>query len=325
MMAARRIQAALGPKEKKRPSWSTPSSQLSNAYAHNAYALGYTNHQQQREVIPGWTDGSDKWRASVYSFARPDEDVDVVAEGDEDNRNSAYRGFVSTPCRSRGVYSTLGEVKEGEVTRPEAIQRVASQPCTRARSEAEELYAKWDMSFTRRSESRMSGSAATVLSTSPAGSTHSLPAYGRRKEVSILKKGAEGKLLVPDVKMRRADSSLSFERMSLSRQGSEASVSGRMRVTRSQSTSGSSLNEEDEADDTVNLDIKPRKARSPPVRSAQSWYDDEEFTYSLLTIPRKEKRIVTKVVDGKEVEVEVEVEVIPERKRLFLFPGRDEI
>ncbi len=33
---------------------------------------------------------------------------------------------------------------------------------------------------------------------------------------------------------------------------------------------------------------------------------------------------MTKVVDGKEVVEEVTVEVYPERKRLFLFPGRDQ-
>lgn len=34
--------------------------------------------------------------------------------------------------------------------------------------------------------------------------------------------------------------------------------------------------------------------------------------------------MVTKVVDGLAVVEEVEVEVFPERKRLFLFPGRNE-
>jgi hypothetical protein len=264
MMAARRIQAALGPQEKKRPSWATPSSQLSTAYANNAYARVHLG-SQKHEVIPGWTDGSDKWRASVYSFARPTEDVAVSPDGPIDNRNDAYRGFVSTPCRSRGVYSTMGEAKDDEAVKSSKMQRVASQPCQRARSEAEELYAKWDMTFARRSESRMSSShQATVLSSSP-GSTHSLPVCGvRRKEVPLLKKGAEGKLLVPDVKMKRVDSTHSFERPSYSRRGSEVSVA-RSRLTRTESTSGSSVTEEDEVDDTVALDIKPRKSRSPPV------------------------------------------------------------
>ncbi|KAI0087022.1 hypothetical protein BDY19DRAFT_986340 [Irpex rosettiformis] len=323
IMAARRIQSVLGPQEKRKPSWSTPASKLSTAYANQAYALGYSGSQQHREVIPGWTDGSDKWRASVYSFARPSEDVDVSPQGDYDNRNDAYRGFVSTPCRSRGVFSTMGELKEGEESKPERMQRVASHPCTRARSEAEELYTRWDMSFTRRCESRTSAShQATLVSTSPASSTHSLPAYSSRKTRNILKKGAEGKLLVPNVQMKRTDSSMSLERMSLSRQGSETSVS-RSKLARTESTSGSSVTEEDEIDDTLStLDFRPKKACSPPM-SSEPWYQNES-TYPLLHIPRKEKKMIKKVIDGKEVIQEVVVEVFPERKRLFLFPGRDQ-
>ncbi|KAI0696421.1 hypothetical protein BC835DRAFT_1305610 [Cytidiella melzeri] len=330
IMASRRIQAALlsPPQDKKRPSWCNPSSRLSTAYAHNAYAKGYTGLQQHREVIPGWTDGSNKWRASVYSFARPDEDVSVTTDGPFDNRNSAYAGFVSTPLRSRGVYSTMGESTEGDL--PAKMQRVTSQPCPRARSEAEELYSKWDMSFTRRCESRTNMShQSALMSTSPTGSTHSLPAYGGarkpRKEVPILKKGAEGKLLVPDVKLKRTDSTMSFERLSLSRQGSEMSVArSRLGLARTESTSGSSVTEEDEADETISLDFKPKKARSPPM-SSSSWYENEEFTYPLMILPNKEKRTVTKVVDGKEVVEEVTVDVYPERKRLFLFPGNDQV
>ncbi|KAI0344390.1 hypothetical protein BDW22DRAFT_1406132 [Trametopsis cervina] len=325
MMAAQRINAALGPKDKKRPSWATPASQLSSAYAQNAYATGYTGLQPGHKVIPGWTDGSNKWRASVYSMARPDEDVSVSAEGPHDRRNSAYRGYVSTPCRSVGVFSTLGELKEGEVAKPERMQRVASQPCTRARSEAEELYSKWDMAFTRRVESRMS--LSQQASTSPTGSTHSLSALGSarkpRKEVPILKKGAEGRLLVPDVKLKRADSSMSFERVAvLSRRGSEASVA-RAPMFRAESTSGSSVTEED--DDAVDLDIKPKRARSPPsaIEGSKSWYENEK-TYPMMILPEKQKRIVTRVVDGQEVQEEIEVDVYPERKRLFLFPGTDQ-
>ena len=265
MMAARRIQVVLGPQPQKKPSWATPASKLSTVYANQAYAVSYSGQQQKREVIPGWTDGSNKWRASVYSFARPSEDVDVSPDGDRDNRNNAYRGFVSTPCRSRGVYSTMGESKDGDL--PEKMQRVASQPCTRARSEAEELYTKWDMSFTRRCESRIS-SSHQALSTSPTGSTHSLPTYALRKSRSILKKGAEGKLLVPDVQMKRSDPTMSFERLSFSRQGSETSVSRSTRFTRTESTSGSSVSEEDELEDTVtDLNFRPKKACSPPMSS----------------------------------------------------------
>lgn len=41
-----------------------------------------------------------------------------------------------------------------------------------------------------------------------------------------------------------------------------------------------------------------------------------------MTLMKKEKRIERRIVNGQEREVEVEVEVAPERKRLFLFPGK---
>ena len=48
--------------------------------------------------------------------------------------------------------------------------------------------------------------------------------------------------------------------------------------------------------------------------------------YPIMQLPnKKEKRIEQRVVDGKEYAVEVEVEVLPERKRLFLFPGKSSV
>ena len=58
--------------------------------------------------------------------------------------------------------------------------------------------------------------------------------------------------------------------------------------------------------------------------AATSWsYSDDTMTFPILQIPKKEKRIERRVVDGKEQDVEVEVEVHQPLKRLFLFPGKD--
>lgn len=55
----------------------------------------------------------------------------------------------------------------------------------------------------------------------------------------------------------------------------------------------------------------------------RSWSYSDLLTYPIMQLPpRKEKRMERRVVGGAEVEVEVEVEVHPERKRLFLFPGK---
>ena len=56
----------------------------------------------------------------------------------------------------------------------------------------------------------------------------------------------------------------------------------------------------------------------------QSWsYKDS--LYPIMQLPQKEKRMQRQVVNGQERDVEVEVEVIPERKRLFLFPGKSSL
>ncbi len=41
--------------------------------------------------------------------------------------------------------------------------------------------------------------------------------------------------------------------------------------------------------------------------------------------PKREKRIERRMVDGVERDVVVEVMVVPERKRLFLFPGKESL
>jgi hypothetical protein len=63
------------------------------------------------------------------------------------------------------------------------------------------------------------------------------------------------------------------------------------------------------------------KVAFSPVRS---WSYDNLKTYPVMQLPpKKEKRIETRMVDGRAVDVEVEVEVVRPMKRLFLFPGKE--
>jgi hypothetical protein len=76
------------------------------------YSQRYSNTQENRKSIPGWTDGSNAWRAAVYSFCSPKEMERAVnpASLEEDiNSRKAYKGFVASPHRSRGVHSRLTE------------------------------------------------------------------------------------------------------------------------------------------------------------------------------------------------------------------------
>ncbi len=186
IMAARRIQAALCPEKPKRSSWDLPI---------------HSDPEDDNKPIPGWTDGSNAWRASVYGFAPP---RDFTRTDPDDAAIRAYGSYVATPHRSRGVYSTLGENKPAADVKTSAS--MSSLPSRAVDASTQELYRQYSASFTRRSESRTSmHTRGAGLSTSPTGSTRS----GLAREVSLVKPGAEGRLLVPDVKMRRVNSSVS--------------------------------------------------------------------------------------------------------------------
>ena len=185
MMAARRIQAALCSEKPKRSSWGVPV---------------HSDPEDENKPIPGWTDGSNAWRASVYGFAPP---RDFTRTDPDDAAIRAYGSYVASPHRSRGVHSTLGEGKPASEVKPSAS--TPSLPSRAVDASTQELYSQFSASFSRRSESRSSLNRSHNMSTSPTGSTRSALA----REISLLKPGAEGRLLVPDVKMRRVNSSAS--------------------------------------------------------------------------------------------------------------------
>ncbi|EPQ54588.1 hypothetical protein GLOTRDRAFT_116440 [Gloeophyllum trabeum ATCC 11539] len=189
MMAARRISETLRPAKR--------SDKDSRA--------DVMQRERERKPIPGWTDGSDAWRADVYSFAKP-MDPSTVGKRAEEGIERAYGGFAASPHRSRGVCSTLSDAGVPDL-------RASTQSLDGgARKAVDELYEKYPLSHSKRSESRVSlqynPSFTSLCSTSPSAvedsllGSRSLPSAGvRRREVKLVKPGAEGKLLVPDVKM----------------------------------------------------------------------------------------------------------------------------
>lgn len=274
---------------------------------------------KERRPIPGWTDGSDSWRSSVYSLASPNTPISSTSLTSRDDRPAAYSSFVASPHRSTGVYSTIGENN----TPTASIQSSDSSrlsPTARANT-SDDLYSKFALAFSRRSDSRssLSGSAPQA---------QSFPASTRRREQNILKPGAEGKLLVPDVKLKassassshsndgasvsswRSGSARSYMRSPLSRHGSEVSVE-----------SGSDCT--DAIPDHNELPYSLPTERRPTVET-RSWSYDNMTTYPVMPMPpRKEIRYERRVVNGVTTVVETEVEVQPQLKRLFLFPGKE--
>ncbi|KAI0667665.1 hypothetical protein C8Q78DRAFT_315888 [Trametes maxima] len=318
MMAARRIQAALCPEKPKRTVWGLP---IQNS------------PEDDNKPIPGWTDGSNAWRASVYGFAPP---RDFSRADPDDAAIRAYGSCIASPHRSHGVHSTLGENKPATEAVPNRSSSTSSLPARVMDPSTEKMYRQYSASFTRRSESRTSlhhQSRSAGLSTSPTGSTRSTLA----REVSLVKPGAEGRLLVPDVKMRRVNSSMSsVDGGSSSSWASTSgifstagSMAGRKRSPLSRQNSDASVDTVETQSEEDELEVARAAAFSapshgvrPPVNNRSWSYSSETFTYP--TMPRQpkiEKRIEKRVVDGVEQDVEVEVEVYEPIKRLFIFNG----
>ncbi|KDR82793.1 hypothetical protein GALMADRAFT_134348 [Galerina marginata CBS 339.88] len=263
----------------------------------------YRPAQEPRKPIPGWTDGSNAWRSTVYSFTAPKSPTDPFHR---DTSLKASGSFSASSHRhsSRKAYASTSEL--------------SSAPAAAMRSASDEMINKFSQSFIRRSESRMSLYNAHVPATpaSPS-SVHSLPLSPKR-ERSLVHPGAQGKLLVPDVKLK-VHSEYNGSSGSLSSGWSGPTSASSRRSVRSPLSVTS-----DSDDDTERCDSALSRPKCPIVENTRSWSYDNVKTYEIMPIPpKKVKKMEKQVVNGQEKEVEVEVEVFEERKRLFLFaPSR---
>ncbi|PFH53985.1 hypothetical protein AMATHDRAFT_45019 [Amanita thiersii Skay4041] len=257
----------------------------------------YPQPPEPRKPIPGWSDGSNAWRSCVYSFSPPKK---VEDSPNSDSVSKAYKSFTATSHRSHSIYSTLGESSSST---PRNAYSTTSLPAAN-----NELIQKYSQSFSRRCESRSSGS----MSTSPS-STHSFPTTlpsSQRRERSLVQRGAEGKLLVPNVKLKVNN-------------GSSTSLSSAWSGPRSV-RSPLSVTSSDSSDEETTVNTKcgdsPAMPFKRPAAETRSWSYDNFKTYPIMQLPpKKETRKEKQLVDGVEVEVEVDVIVEQPLKRLFLF------
>ena len=143
---------------------------------------GHIVPSEPPKAIPGWNDGSNGWRSSIYSFSSP--------QTQSGHDVKAYRSFAATSHRSRGVQSTFNASSSSRSATD--VRSATSLPV-----EPNEMIHKFSQSFNRRSESRVSLYSSPPQSQSPLSSISP-----QKRERSLLQPGAEGKLLVPDVKMK---------------------------------------------------------------------------------------------------------------------------
>ena len=172
------------------------------------YGQKFVDHGPKR-IIPGWNDGSNAWRAALYSFAptaiacTTETSVGGIFTQVQSSSNvampsAAYDGFVASPHRT--AHSVKERKAAAEGLRPNGpIRRSSSSsdadrmPSTRRRTEDSLMMEKFSHSFVR-SESR--ASLSNLSSSAPSARSP------MRRERPLLPQGAEGKLLVPQVMMR---------------------------------------------------------------------------------------------------------------------------
>ena len=131
-----------------------------------------SNKSEPAKVIPGWNDGSTAWRSAVYNYTP------------------------QSPSDPFYTHVNPSAASSSTDTRFRRSSRVSSSaPSAPPPFENEELIAKFNDMFTMRCEARM----AQSQSHSRSSTASSQPI---KREGSILQPGAEGKLLVPDVKLK---------------------------------------------------------------------------------------------------------------------------
>lgn len=262
----------------------------------------YSGPPQPRKPVPGWTDGGSEWRQSVYGgYSRRSDNASGGSEKAQTSfAASSHRGvqWTSALSQSNSSSALAAQCPTSNIPPPRSSQ-----------SYSEELYTKYSLPLSRRSESRMSlfpHSPSSSAQSPPLSPTSTSSSCRRRREVPLLKRGAEGRLLVPDVVLTRNNSSMGL----LSQ-----------RLAKPLKRHPSEVSEDSILSDTTSDSLGPSSRPAPQTRT---WSYDNIKTYPVMMPPaKKEKRIEHRMVDGEVEEVEVEVEVVQPLKRLFLFPGKE--
>ena len=141
MMAAKRIQAALCAGPATKPATFKFRNEL----------------PPPQQPIPGWTDGSNAWRKSVYSFSPHSDSVVTVGMPSKSS-------FVATS--SKGVQWTTNDLATSDASSLSPAQPRPSEPLPRtSQSYTDELYAKYNLALSRRCKSRSAQFLSTAEST----------------------------------------------------------------------------------------------------------------------------------------------------------------
>ncbi|KAJ7644232.1 hypothetical protein FB45DRAFT_897289 [Roridomyces roridus] len=247
--------------------------------------------------VPGWTDGSQAWRASTYSFAPPPRTrADVL-----DPNRAAYESFVASPHRS----ASSGVVASSSSSYFSAPPSPTASSFTSGTSVDSDLLSSFEDTFSRRTSSRLSlYSSVAVLE-----SRILLPS--RKQRIS---QAAGSMLLVPEVLVRPPGRSSSFGFPSPSTTAFAAIGSPPLCWLREPAGPTQAVNPEpedaEEAAFVRSCGVEALPPSRRPKTEMRSWSYDNVRTYPVMAMPTLKE---VHLVDGKEVEVEVP------RKPLFTF------
>ena len=199
---------------------------------------------EARKPVPGWTDGSNAWRASVYSFSsRP--------------QHPFYPEISSKASESLSL-SPSHSARAPRASCSSALP--SAQPPPSQRSLSDDMIAKFSQSFQRRSISRPSPHPSTPSLSSPSESP-SLSRSPPKRERALLPPAVQGKLLVPDVRLKIHSASSASLSSTWSGPTSTCSARSPLSVT-------SESDEETSSDSASSLPVCPKR---PTVESESSF------------------------------------------------------
>ena len=187
------------------------------------------------------------------------------------------------------------------------------------------MITKFSQSFQHRSKSHASLYPSTPTPTSPT-STQSMSHSPPRRERAILPPGVEGKLLVPDVKLKvHSCSSMSLP----------STWSGPTSASSTCSPLSLTSDSEEEVRSIASASLLPGYRKRPIIESelpliflacnintstAHSWSYDNFKTYHIMQLPpKKVKQIQRRIINSEERVIKVEVDNIQPWKQLFIF------
>ena len=221
---------------------------------------------EARKPIPGWTDGSNAWRASVYSFSsRPQHPFYP------EYSNKASESFPSPHHSPRAPRASCSS----------ALGSAQAPPSQRSLSD--DMIAKFSQSFQRRSVSRPSPHPSTPTLSSPSD-TQSVSRSPPRRERAILPPAIQGKLLVPDVRLKIHSSSSTSLSSTWSGPTSACSARSPLPVT-------SESEEERSSDSASSLPV----CRKRPTVESESFFF---YTYTIAILISRQHGLGHTIISG---------------------------